>query len=253
MAATHWTDVGFDVTKWKDVQKVVARAAELGDRIEVPGGSYVVWTVGAGIEVWVQVGPDDRTLGCHPHLRGEGRMRASVARALPNDENPLDGTLLCWADPQTEDLEAGLYPFVATAPDFALVRDLEMPRLASVQVAAFAHDARCVASEQDYQPEAGLWGPQAFIPTGVVEVKGLRRTPRIRAVPLPEAILSAKIETVERRTNPAGDGEFWAIRARTLGGTLDVAADPEALEGEPVPGGVIEGEFWLSASLGDEI
>lgn len=251
MAATHWTDVGFDVTKWKEIQKVVARAAEHGDEMEAPGGSYILWSAGAGVEVWVQAGPDDQTLGVHPHFRGEGRMRASVARALPNPENPLDGTLFCWADPQTDDLEAGLYPFVATAPDFALVMDTAMPRLASLQIAAFAHDVRCVEREADYTPEAGLWGPEAFIPTGVVEVKGLRRTPRIRPIPLPEAILSAKIRSADRRENPATGRSFWAIHARTLGGTIDIAADPESLEGEPVRNGVIEGEFWLSASVQD--
>lgn len=251
MPATHFTTVGFDTRKWKDIQVVVQRAAREGTEIETPHGFYVMWDVGAGVEIWVQVGPDDKTAGVHPHYRGAARMRASVASALPDDRNPLDGNLFCWADPQTEDLEAGLYPFVVTPPDFDLLREMPTPALRTLQVAAFAHQLVCAPDEDSFRPQEGLWGPEAFIPTGVVEVRGIRRKPRLRDRPIPEAMLSGRVERAGRARNPATEREFWALSVRTLGGTLDVVADPEVVEGEPAEGAVVQGEFWLSASVGD--
>jgi hypothetical protein len=45
---------------------------------------------------------------------------------------------------------------------------------------------------------------------------------------------------------------FWWARVRTLGGEIEVVADPVLLTGPVTPGAVVQGSFWLSGRLPDE-
>lgn len=49
--------------------------------------------------------------------------------------------------------------------------------------------------------------------------------------------------------NPATGASFHWAKVRTLGGEVDVVADPEVLNGSLVVGGVVNGSFWLSGRL----
>lgn len=43
--------------------------------------------------------------------------------------------------------------------------------------------------------------------------------------------------------------EFCWAKVRTLGGEMDVVADPQILEGFLVKDGVVSGSFWLSGRI----
>jgi hypothetical protein len=52
----------------------------------------------------------------------------------------------------------------------------------------------------------------------------------------------------EEPVTPTATGMF----VRTLGGTVDMVADPESVEGEPTVGGAVQGSFWLSGRVVQE-
>src|SRR5262249_38859458 len=85
---------------------------------------------------------------------------------------------------------------------------------------------------------------EAFIPSGLFSPDGgARRSPEAHAV------LAGHVLAAEQRTNPHSGAAFHWMHVLTLGGTLDVGADP-GLAGEiPVVGGVLTGSFWLSGRL----
>ncbi len=88
-------------------------AAEAGEDLNAPGGSYVLWVPKPGVELWVQVGKKDEILGMNPHFHGDGRVAATYVRVHGNATNPLEGAIEFTVD--------GV-PVVADAPDLARVR-----------------------------------------------------------------------------------------------------------------------------------
>jgi hypothetical protein len=50
--------------------------------------------------------------------------------------------------------------------------------------------------------------------------------------------------------NTASGGEFVWARVRTLGGEVEVAADPAIVRGEVVAGGIVTGSFWMTGRIG---
>jgi hypothetical protein len=66
-------------------------------------------------------------------------------------------------------------------------------------------------------------------------------------------MFTGTVVDAERLVNEYSGGDFWHARVRTLGGEVDVVADPQAIEGELVPGGIAQGLFWLSGRLSDEM
>lgn len=56
------------------------------------------------------------------------------------------------------------------------------------------------------------------------------------------------VQTGVRVNELTGVGFRWASVV-TLIGEIDVVADPAVVAGEPTPGGVVEGTFWLSGRI----
>jgi hypothetical protein len=70
-------------------------------------------------------------------------------------------------------------------------------------------------------------------------------------VPEAYAILTGHVLETSIITNPITDSDFCWAKIRTLGGELDMVADPLMLNGFLVKGGIISGSFWLSGRLPD--
>jgi hypothetical protein len=105
-------------------------AAEAGEDLNAPGGSYVLWGPKPGVELWVQVGKKDEILGMNPHFHGEGRVTATYIRVHGNATNPLEGAIEFTVD--------GV-PVVADAPDLARIRHrLAAGTPLNVQLVVFA-------------------------------------------------------------------------------------------------------------------
>ena len=247
----HLTTLGFPVTTEKDFRHYVFLASEFGQKRESPNGSYTMWALGNGIELWVQTNLHKRILGMNPHFSGHSRMKVGLSRRIArNNQSILDGALYAWADPSDEqDVESGSYPFVFDLPDYDLYSDISIPGPATLQLAAFAHELQGFASEEDYyaDQEGGLtFAAESFIPSGLFTsfTEG-GASERLEA----QAFFSGHVLVTQVLTNPVTSQRFYWARVRTLGGEVDVVADPQVVRGKVVKGGIVKGDFWLSGRI----
>jgi hypothetical protein len=247
--ASHLSSIGFHVETEEDFGRLVALAVEGGESFDAPAGSYVLWSPGKGVELWFQFNRDGEIVGLNPHFAGRALMHVALTQRVPRPEHsPLDGAFYGWADPHGgEDFERGQYPFVFDAPDFALHDDLNFPSGHEVQLAAFAHELDVYENDEAYraaQSEDIMMAPESFIPSGLFSPEGGRAEQ-----PKAFAIITGHVLETAIITNPATRLEFCAAKVRTLGGEVDVVADPETLNGFLAVGGVVSGSFWLSGRL----
>lgn len=243
--------IGFDVQTEDAFGRAAVEAAERGEGVTVAGGTYLRWAPGAGVELWAQVDPRGAILGLNPHFAGETALTVAVVERIGRDAyGPLEGAFRVWVNPDEDDLESGEFPFVFDAPEFRAHDGARLPALAEVQVAAFARELQAYASEEAYyeaQTSALKLAAESFIPSGMFDFADGAADER--AAPLAEAIFGGRVLATEARVNPATGNAFRWIRVRTLGGEVDVVADPALVEGEVVEGGTVSGTFWLSGRL----
>ena len=179
-------------------------------------------------------------------------MRVRLESRVERGDDPADGGFYAWslADTESKDLEDEIYPFVFDVPDYGLHHALELPAMVNVQLAAFAHEAEAYPDEDAYRSaqQQKYDGPgfaaESFIPSGLFQPGG-EETSHPEAF----AILSGTVLRAETLVNPAGGASFHWAKVRTLGGEVDLVADPEVLVGELSEGGVISGTFWLSGRI----
>src|SRR3989475_11434268 len=80
--------------------------------------------------------------------------------------------------------------------------------------------------------------------SGIFYQKGKKMAP-----PNPEIMFCGTVQDTSRLTNPiTGHPFFWA-RVRTLGGELDVVADPAIVKGTIKKNGIIGSMSWLSGRI----
>lgn len=248
----HFDSIGFVADTDEDLLPYVQRALKEGDQIEVIGadpgwgGRYVCWSPGQGVQLWVNLDEKGAVQGFDPHFEGRGRAHITLERSYDYDTAPPTGGIFAWIGLGTaEETKAGF-----DLPAFARFYDMacDYDGNALVQVAAFAHGAEAfpdVASYRLAQAELERENPElsfaveSFLPIGYFDPDG--------QIPPATARLSGIILEARRLTNPATGREFNSALVKTVGMTVDVVADDNQLHGEPVPGGVLSGAFWMSA------
>jgi hypothetical protein len=249
---SHFSAIGFSTESHAEFAELVQQAAHQGREYAVPDGYYVEWSPGGGIQVWVKADPGRQLVGMDPHFSGRGRLRLGVLEARRSADYPLDGSLYGWVNPPDDDPSTGEYPVLIDVPDAAMAGDrITVPAVVTLQVAAFAHELACFADDHAYlgaQADGIRLAPESVIPSGLFSAGDDPEVDDRRA----EAIAAGHIERVERLLNPVSGRPFVSLLVRTLGGTLDVVADPETVAGEPIVGGVVRGSFWLSGRLVDD-
>jgi hypothetical protein len=133
---------------------------------------------------------------------------------------------------------------VFDAPDARLQKDLKLPTVADVQLAAFAQDCSWYASEAEFfawlESEDIVPFRDAFIMHRHIDP-----SPEMGAV---ASISGTVLETAEQVNELTGLSFRWA-RVGVGVGELDLVADPAIEGGEPVVGGVVYGRVWLSGRI----
>lgn len=244
---SHLSDIGFDLSSEKDFEELAYKAFEKGDYLRTPAGIYIRWSVGEGAELWLQVDGKENIIGLNPHFSGSSRMRAGLVNRILRTESPLDGAFYAWASPNEGDPEDGYFPFVFDTPDYRMHDRVELPRIFDLQIAAFAHEVEAYESEDAYfasQSGDVRFASESFIPSGLFRPDGQSTTP-----PQAHAIFSGHVLEASLKTNPITSSQFWWSRVRTLGGEVDIVADPLIVIGDMAKGGVLRGLFWLSGRL----
>ena len=246
---SHLSSIGFSAQA-EALERYIARAAVEGEAIAVDGGRYVKWPAGQDAQLWLQVSRSDLLVGLNPHFTGQGRMHVGLtSRVTRSGDNVLDGAFHGWANPDSDDANSGAYPLVFDTPDHDVYRAVKLPIVLDVQLSSFAHRLDAYPSDEafyDSQQREPKFAAESFIPSGLFK-------PTEDAIDPPRAyaIFTGHVLRTALLTNPATEARFHWAWVRTLGGEVDVVADPEVLNGRLVEGGVVSGSFWLSGQLPD--
>lgn len=174
-------------------------------------------------------------------------MRISLEERVERpDATDLDGAFYGWANPGGTYSNSVAFPLVFDTPDYGLHQSLELPAVLDVQIAGFAREMSAFADEVEYY--ASTSGPhfaaESFVPSGLYQPEGASVDP-----PQALAIFTGRVLRTSSLTNPVTGAQFYCAKVRTLGGEVDVVADPLVVDGTLIVGGVVYGWFWLSGRL----
>ncbi len=229
-------------------------AARHGQPLQARGGTYVRWSPGAGVEVWLLVENGEWT-GTTYHYAGAARARVrTTARVREPGASPLAGTFHGELVMDGYSDFTGI-PFVFAVPDFARFTTMELQRVVDAQLTAFALDISGYATIDDFDAspagELGL-ASNAFIPLGLFGVPPGEQGVDEHA-PEPVARFAGEVLDVETPVNPFSEKPFVHARVRTADCDVDLVAHPESVSGPLRQGCIVYGDFWLSARLPDAL
>ena len=241
---SHLSDIGFDLKTQEDFQQLAIKTCEAGQRYRSTDGTYIKWSPGGGIELWAQLDQDDEIIGLHPHFRGNARMRVNIVQEIKRpDSTILDAGYYGWANPSDGAAEDGDFPFVFDVPNYKL-QEPPLSSVVVVQLAAFAHELESYRSIEEFdrsQTEGLAYASKSFIPSGLFTPEGGQTVP-----PQAYAIFAGHVLETSLIRNSATGSDFCWAHVATLGGDVDVVADPALLHDVVVKEGIVKGSFWLS-------
>lgn len=248
---SNLSNIGFPVNTEHDVNKVIMDILQHLKQMPCPPhGFYFQFEDDSGAEIYLQTNGAQEIIGFNPAFSGETRRRASISDAIERDTSPLDGAYKCWANPDGKG--GGEYPFVFDSPVFRLNGDFEESSEIDINLTAFAsNDFRHFGSPSEFREDSGKGvdvSLKSFIPNGLFTISEEGK-PVEQSPPQAHVILTGVITEWQKRTNAFTGREFYYFVVETLGGFVDVVADPELIKTEPAIGGIIKGSFWLSGKI----
>ena len=243
--ASHFSTIGFPVKSVEDYKALTESLVDATITHPHRRGSYLQWRSSTGAETWLQIDRHQQLLGMNPHYAGGSRLKVRVTQMIAGEQ--LDGSFHAWMIADESEGTEGLYPFLFDSPDFHLHQDVVLPSVATVQLAAFAHELTIYPNQEAHaQSQEGevKFASQSFIPSGLFSLE--ENTPH---QPQATAIFTGHVVNVHENTNERTGNRFFSAQVDTLGGVFDVAIDPELVTQPILVGGVISGSFWLSGRL----
>ncbi len=138
-------------------------------------------------------------------------------------------------------------PLNVNVPMLRVTEMLEYGNGYYAQIAGYAEAATCWPSAEAYEascPDTHYLAVEHVIPTGTFPKNDEEESEQSS-----HALLGGRITAVERCTNSFTNKDYWHVTISSLGDAFDLLIALEALDAEPVVGGVLHGSFWLSAML----
>ncbi len=247
---SNLSNIGFQISSEWEFDQLLKSALDKSRMEKCDLGYYAIYSDPSGAELWLQFNNDLECIGMNPHFNGISKRKICITHSIPRTENILDGRLHCWADPsETDNPDSGMYPFIFDLPDMGFVGNIEFPKNFDAQLVGFPFELVVFKNEQEYQnsqDEEPIFASQSFIPIGLFSMEE-EEQPSANQDAI--GLLTGIIKEVERKKNELSGHEFWWMLVDTLGGEIDVVADPEYFEEPPSVGGVVQGQFWLSGRL----
>jgi len=243
--ADHMICIGFDMSDESEIESQLEQVFERGEQYGVDNGVYCLWK-GNGEQVWLQLTHEGHFMGANPHFQGESRINVvAITWIKPEGRTQLDGTLeIRSVDTDTAGQEG--VPMVVDLPNAELYSDLKLSEPLILQIAAFAHSIKCYESKEAFvkaQKEGeSLFAIHTFIPSVVG-----RSADSGENILMPYAHISGLVVKTETRRNILTGLDYnWALVASPVG-RIDVVWSKDMLPHLPPQGGVLVGDFWLSA------
>ena len=232
--AAHLRALGFPVHTSSELRQLITEDIPEYETIETARGLYRWRRDASGAEIWLHGTHDGRIVGLAAHFNGPARLLSSLQYFQDDDEHdPMYGSVHGWADPWVENPDFGEHPIAYEMPDFGVYEALELPVVRQVQITAFAHKLVAYPDEEVFfqTQDAPRMASQAYFPMGL------------------QAMFTGIVRDCAQLTNGlTGKPFFWAW-VSTLGGDVNIVAEPDIVQGEIVVGGVIKGTFCLSGRL----
>lgn len=246
---SHLSSIGLPIGNQSDFATLADRVGPLATPIKLEHGQYWRWSSDCGAELWLQTNKDNELVGMTPYFSGNARIKVRItARVVRENDSELDGAFHGWADPGTEDIESGAYPFVFDIADYVCYSNLEIPSIVEGQIAAFAHEVTVYQSLDSYNAAAQTgelkFASKSFIPSGLFSPSGESTVP-----PQAFAIFTGHVTAAAQKKNSLTDEPYYWAQVDSLGGSFDVVIDPSICETLPVVGGILSGSFWLCGRL----
>lgn len=231
--------------------ELFSRLADRAEIIQARGGRYLRWRAGNGAELWIQVSDQRQLLGATPYFERGSAFPVRIERLVSRpEESILEGAIdgrATWGDGS---VDRPSFPMVVDIVDFGRHRDIVLPLDVTLRLSAFAHELTIYESEERYlarrEPGKYILAPESFVPLG-------KYAPRAEPTDPPDALalFVGRILVTASLVNPATGATFDWVLVKTLGGTIDVVADPAIRDLKPVPGGILAGTFWLCGRIAD--
>jgi hypothetical protein len=248
---SNLSDIGFPVTSGQDVNDVIMSAIPHAEEIRCPRGIYLKFSDSSGAEIYLQGNFNNELIGFNPHFAGKSSRLVRLAATVERDSSELDGGFHAWANPTGEKDDSGDYPFVFDVPDFRMNDRLDFPCNRQIQLTAFAsNDFQIYADERAFdetQSSALKYAAKSFVPSGLFSLD--EEQPAESQPPQPVGLFAGEIKDFALLTNGLSGEKFYWLLVETLGGEVDVVADPKLMTIEPNVGGIVRGQFWLSGRL----
>jgi len=233
--ATDFSTLGFPVERMRHLKKLAKKVVPLATEVSAPTGKFLCWAPGSGEELWLKLNDRNQVVRVSPHFSGSSRVRVGLTEAIWPPDDGGDDKFRAWTDPRKDPTD-GVCEILFNSPDGSQHTDLELPVVATAQIAAFAHSLEVHDSPDQTaeSPPPTSGPPGAFVAGGSTE-----------------ALFSGRVIESGTRTNSLTGKQFVWASAQTLGGLYDVVVHPILLTAPPPPGAVITGTFGLSGRLLD--
>ncbi len=264
----HYRAVGFPINDFEDKKRFFQNLCnDNKDCTKAARGIYFRRKSEEGAELWMNVFYDSSQkcylIGdLYPHYDGKTFHRVVLTEASKTGEShDMEGGYLAWMNPDKNEgsLENGDYQFFFGVPDFDRPETLELPRVAYLQLAAFAHKVKIFENENEFYSSQQNFelkdmgcmekkpvkiAGKCFFPWGLINDPE-RKNPSS----LPYVCLTGHVVDTEQKINSLTQNPYHWLLVETLGGKIDTVTDMECISKPIRKGNVVEIEAWLSGRI----
>jgi hypothetical protein len=264
----HFGVIGFKSSSAEELTELIGKLPNTGAFSQpCPPGYYYRWHSDSGSELWVHLAKEPgggeeklNIVGVTPFFRGNGRIpvRVMKKRQRPGD-NAFEGAVFVEIEPGPRPHQCATVALLDVV-DYAVWMNRVTPFLAQAQIAAFPHELAVYRSEEEFTEaqadEQVKFSPESFFASGLFSGSGqtggqaVFHDPSAKDFNAPaRAFFTGRVLSAELRKNDVTGQSFYAALVKTLGGTIDMVADPKLLAETLRPGCIVQGEFWLCVRL----
>lgn len=253
---SNLSNIGFNFQTIEDFYSGLDKMVSMAKVIKCAKGDYLAYTETSGVAMYMQFNKRKEFIGFNPHFIGHSKRSVRITNEIDKGRSVLDGTLHAWAKPiKNEGSGNRLYPFVFDVPDLQRYTPLQFPMDCQIQLSAFPMDELVLFdNEDDYrngQTTQLRFATKSFVPSGLFAMQTTTEADDEQEpdCPRPTGMFTGVIKECDTLTNAFTGASFYWMLVETLGGDIDVVADFAHVSNVPRVGGIVQGDFWLTARL----
>ncbi len=243
----NFSNIGFHIESEQELYNLAENIYGIGKMEKVKSGKYIVYSDPSGAELWLQFDKENSLIGMNPHYNGSSKRLVRLTEEIQRSDSILDGAFHCWAPIESDNPDSGEYPFVFDLPNAKTIGEIKFPANFEIQLSAFAQEITLFSSEDEFNSKQTTdvkFATRSFIPMGLFKPEG-------ESTEQPEALgmFTGIIKDFDIKVNSFTHNHFYWFLVNTLGGEIDIVADPILIIDKPKLNGIIQGRFWLSGKL----